>query len=337
MTPEFQLQFLNKIQRLFSEGSFTASYKFALLISIADITVEFGVDNNERLLIKNRTIGEKFIELYWQHASPFKSKVLVQNNSRQAKIITLIDNFKNRTNINTFISARSSNEFSNLLKEVTRVVREKPIFYIQNFEGETDAFMFEIIPDAIILKEGISFCFRRFQPLIQKLSRIQWLDHIKRNKQNSDVLGDSGELENFLFDTSRQSLNLVRNELMKLTDRCFYCKNTSRNFDVDHFIPHSLYHRDLMQNFVLSCPTCNRSKSDILAAKIHLENWVMYIEKFSSNLSEIGDDAGIVSDQTSMKAIIDWGYKNAINCGAKGWIKQGNFEIIDESYLNSIR
>ena len=38
-TPEFQLAFLNKVQRLFAEGDFAASYKYALLIAIADIAV----------------------------------------------------------------------------------------------------------------------------------------------------------------------------------------------------------------------------------------------------------------------------------------------------------
>jgi hypothetical protein len=35
-----QLQFLFKIQRLLGEGSFTSSYKFALLNALADIAVE---------------------------------------------------------------------------------------------------------------------------------------------------------------------------------------------------------------------------------------------------------------------------------------------------------
>ena len=49
MKPEFQLAFLNKIQRLFAEGDFTASYKYALLIAIADIAVESGRDDDQPL------------------------------------------------------------------------------------------------------------------------------------------------------------------------------------------------------------------------------------------------------------------------------------------------
>ena len=56
-TPEFQLAFLTKIQRLFADGDFTATYKFALLVSIADYAVQYGEDNNEELKIPTRSIG----------------------------------------------------------------------------------------------------------------------------------------------------------------------------------------------------------------------------------------------------------------------------------------
>jgi len=56
VNPEFQLAFLNKIQRLFAEGDFTASYKYALLIAIADIAVESGRDDDQPLAIPHRRL-----------------------------------------------------------------------------------------------------------------------------------------------------------------------------------------------------------------------------------------------------------------------------------------
>ena len=41
-SPEAQLAFLTKVQRLFAEGDFTATYKFALLIALAAVAVERG-------------------------------------------------------------------------------------------------------------------------------------------------------------------------------------------------------------------------------------------------------------------------------------------------------
>ena len=94
-TPEFQLAFLTKIQRLFSEGDFTATYKYALLITIADYAVQYGQDNNEELKIPTRSIGSKFIEIYWQQAAPYKDGILIQNLGAQAAVVAKIAAFKN--------------------------------------------------------------------------------------------------------------------------------------------------------------------------------------------------------------------------------------------------
>ena len=44
-TPEEQVKFLRNIQRLLSEGLFVASYKFALVHALADLSVLKGEDS----------------------------------------------------------------------------------------------------------------------------------------------------------------------------------------------------------------------------------------------------------------------------------------------------
>jgi hypothetical protein len=105
--PEFQLTFLNKIQRLFAEGDFTASYKYALLIAISDIAVESGRDDDQPLTITHRRLGEKFVELYWQQSAPFRhGGVLIQNNGVQAAVISNIADFRSQTQAATVNAAR---------------------------------------------------------------------------------------------------------------------------------------------------------------------------------------------------------------------------------------
>jgi hypothetical protein len=70
-SPEAQLQWLKKLQRLFSEGEFTATYKFALLIALADLAVERGNDDGEPLHLTFREIAVKFVEPYWQQTAPY--------------------------------------------------------------------------------------------------------------------------------------------------------------------------------------------------------------------------------------------------------------------------
>jgi hypothetical protein len=56
--------FLSKLQRLFAEGDFTATYKFALLISMADLAVERGHDDDRPPRLSHQQLASKFIELY---------------------------------------------------------------------------------------------------------------------------------------------------------------------------------------------------------------------------------------------------------------------------------
>jgi len=335
--PEAQLAFLAKIQRLFAEGDFTATYKFALLIALADLAVELGKDDAESLRLSHRSIGEKFIELYWQQATPFKEGLLSQNHGGQAAVISDILKFRRENPAETLLTAKKLESFKRLLTKITRTVVVMPIEYLQNIGGSNEAFLYERQKDSITLLPGVGFCLRRFQPLIQQLSRNGWIEHVKGNKRNLPLLGQSDDLESFLFETPRQALTIIGDSLRQLGNgKCFYCGGQIKEIDVDHFIPHSLYPRDLAHNFVAAHPTCNRSKSNTLASKEHLFNWMEFNEKHLDDLSEIGLRAGVQNDRAAVLSVARWGYLNALESHSYAWIKQKRYEPIHEEYLEII-
>ena len=51
---EFQLELLAKLERILSQGQFTTTYKFALLVALTNIAVEQGDDTGEALLHHER-------------------------------------------------------------------------------------------------------------------------------------------------------------------------------------------------------------------------------------------------------------------------------------------
>ena len=103
--------------------------------------------------------------------------------------------------------------------------------------------------------------------------------------------------------------------------------------DVDHFIPFSQYPRDLMHNFVLAHPACNRSKSDTLAAKGHLTNWREYSSRHEEDLAEIGILAGRSANLETSLAVTRWSYGNGYASGAQSWVKANEYCAIDSSFL----
>ena len=130
---EAQLTFLAKLQRLFSEGDFTATYKYALLISLADVAVEVGADDGRAVLLTTRQIGERFIQLYWRQATPYGNGrigsapgVLVQNNGVQAAVISAVAAFRARFGVTSPQIARTLPAFAQLLSTVTQTVSAQP-------------------------------------------------------------------------------------------------------------------------------------------------------------------------------------------------------------------
>ena len=90
------------------------------------------------------------------------------------------------------------------------VVSAQPLNYLQNFGGVTDPFLYvRSARGGITLLHGVAYCLRRFSTLVQQMSRARWVDHIKANRRNQAILGDAGDLEDFLFSLSRQSLAIV--------------------------------------------------------------------------------------------------------------------------------
>ena len=340
-TDRQQLDFLAKIQRLFAEGDFTATYKFALLVALAELAVEIHVDDGERLMLKNEWIAGRFVEMYWPQATPYAAKgaspmVLVQNLGAQAAVVTAIIDFRRTHPGITQKRAPSAPGYRRMLRKVANTVWAQPIKYLQNLGGTRVEFLYQMKQGGVELLPGVAFCLRRFQSLIQQQARNGWVRHISANRRNAAALGDSEGLESFLFETSRQSLALIAEGLQQLSNgRCFYCLRSVTKPDIDHFIPFALYPRDSAHNFVVAHPACNNSKSNTLAAKDHLSRWVEHVRINTDDLSEIGESAGLVGDAVASESVARWAYESGAAAGARAWVRRDLYESIGANYMDA--
>src|SRR5690606_13125709 len=94
-TAQEQLKFLKNVQLILQSGSFSSTYKFALLISLSRLAIEKGQDSGEGLALEYTEIAEKFIELYWKQDVPYTFNdegqlILNKNNGKQAAIVNQI-------------------------------------------------------------------------------------------------------------------------------------------------------------------------------------------------------------------------------------------------------
>jgi hypothetical protein len=242
-TSDEQIRFLANVQRLLDEGSFVASYKFALLVALADLSVEHGDDFGGPLTLSTEDIAAKFIDYYWRQTVPYPSphdaRVLQQNTGKQAAILNLIRAAR-ATHGDSLVSlTRNHSAWPQLVRQVAGIVRIMPLWKLQTIGQVRVDFLYENIGDGrvIELRLGVAYCLRKFHALVSDQVRGAWLRYVRR--QNLGVLGETADLNEFLFGSERNNLAVVRPILMDIQHgRCFYCKSpiTGTAAHVDHFI-----------------------------------------------------------------------------------------------------
>lgn len=327
---EEQIQFLLRVQRLLAEGSFVATYKHALLLSIADICVEKGDDSGGRLRITTSELAEKCISYYWRQSVPYhplgrSGAILKQNTGRQAAVINSI--IKAREAYGGSLSRLKTNAASwrKLTQDVAETIRIMPLWKLQTIGRNRVEFLYDLDPkegNEILLKEGVCYCFRLFYGLIHELVRGAWLRFVRGVSENKLMLGDATDLSDFMFGSSRAALDVYKPVLIEYQNgRCFYCLRPLKDkMEVDHFIPWSRYPVDLGHNFVLAHGSCNTQKSDRLAAVVHLERWCERNIKHGRDLASEFQERSIVHDGHVSWQVTAWAYSQAQSASSLLWL-----------------
>ena len=326
-SPEQQVDFLRKVQRLLSEGIFTASYKFALLHALADLAVVKGDESGAPLELQTCEIAERFIELYWRQTRPFLSRefagvVLKQNKGRQATIVSEIIKVQNECDGSLAKLKLSGSRWNALVKKVGAVVRGMPLRWLQIVGCKPMNFLYDGVSrgKSITLKPGVAYCLRSFHRIIVDLVEGAWLNYVR--KINSGRAGTLTDLGSFLFGCERATLTAYRDVLIEIQKRtCFYCRRPVRSGGVaDHFIPWSKYPQDLGHNFVLAHASCNNRKSDYLAAEEHLGAWRDRNASVADELVQRFDALELPHDMGASIRVAQWAYGQTEKAGGQVWV-----------------
>jgi 5-methylcytosine-specific restriction endonuclease McrA len=337
---EDQLKFITDIQRILDEGSFVATYKFALLMSLADYAVEFGDDSGDCLQLTTWEIAESFVEYYWRQAIPFAHGssnnpvgVLKQGPGEQPVIISRIVDLHAQFNGSLAAARKDDRVWRSILSKVSATIAQMPLWRLQVVGRTAIPFLYEQhgSGNVINLKPGVAFCFRRYYDLIRNLVQAAWIRHVRM--LNSNLLRES-DLAEFLFGAERTVLPGLRSVLKDVqSSNCFYCNKAMREGgDIDHFVPWSRYPLDLGHNFVLAHATCNRNKRDFLAAPCHLDSWHKRNQLHGKALSQEFNTRGILHNLEATEKIAAWAYSQAQSAGANVWLQQDDLMPIDPSW-----
>ena len=289
------LAFGEKLLALLDTGSFTTTYKYALLLSLLEAAVE-GTDADGRAptTLSGRDLGRRIFELYWRQARPFSEHGPLRQ-SRQRDLVVKIAELRTRLGLSEHASldaARRADALgvARLERDVVATVVRYPIPLLQRFGSGSgavdDRFIYDIgwadgitqgrvlaadFDDRLHLRPGAGEHLAALAGLVRPVVEREWLRYVARR---NDDLVDELRLETFLFGSARISLANVRTPLLELQGgRCFYCGRERGPWEVDHFLPWSRWPDDRLDNLVVADRGCNGDKRAALAALPHLERW----------------------------------------------------------------
>ena len=218
--------------------------------------------------------------------------------------------------------ARTDDSYAALVKNIEDRVRSEPLPRLQFVDGALQLALYQLSwkPNVDKLNWTDEICVPLSFPLIDRQGRVavaseqlkrksfillqpyvfeafvklnallrsHVMMHWTRQVTSLNNLDHSG-VEQHLFGQSRANLRALVAPLMLLQDRhCFYCeRRLNENSHVDHFLPWVRTWDDGVHNLVLAHAECNGSKSDYLAAPVHLKKWRQRNVEGSSGLIDI--------------------------------------------------
>ena len=200
-----------------------------------------------------------------------------------------------------------------------------PVVYLQNLNGQTFEFLYHLNDSqkSLQLLPKVMYCLRQFSEIIEELCQKRWIDFVRLNKQNLVVLDGLPDLDEFMFAPNRSQLGQVANFLIDLQEcQCFYCGKSLKNnkYAVDHFIPWSLYPADTGHNFVLADDKCNSQKSNYLASKDFLNQWLERNHLHDRLITQEISQLGFLTDMQRSHRVADWAYQQAIENEYLVWL-----------------
>lgn len=326
---EHQLDFLAKIERLLSQGRFTSTYKFALLIALTNIAVEQGDDSGDPLDIDADDIARQYLALYWSMARPYPrvNSILKQstNEAKPSKMITLLKDEAVRAQSSYRRLRAYRAQRDGLVSETRRTLAKDVLYRLQTIgksaESELDRFLYDHPNTAaecaklefITLKPGVPACLRRLRGVIIAMVQARWALWVR---ENNEKLAADRQLEEFLFGSARSNVAAYAERFYMLQEgRCFYSGDKLSKAsagEVDHFIPWARYPFDSPFNLVLASRKINNAMRDELKPAAWRSMWLTRNRDAFAMLTApelVGGFGAPAEDADAARAISDWIYR----------------------------
>jgi hypothetical protein len=311
------IAFAEKLLALLDTGSFTTSYKYAVLLALLDATVECtGADGSAPEVLHGRELGLRVFELYWRQARPLSAAGPLRQ-SRQRDVVVKIAELRQGLGLaehTTLDAARAAHpiEVRRLERDVVATVIRYPIPLLQQFGGSPraveDRFIYELpwqpgispgrvhrsgFDDRLHLVDGAGGHLVAIAGLARPVVEREWLRHVARRNANEV---DELRLEAFLFGSQRQSLDAVRAPPARTAGGyVLLLRRRARSVGGRPLLPWARWPDDRLDNLVVADRRCNHDKRAALPGLGHLKRWWLRMapgQRLDQQLDELAGNLG---------------------------------------------
>jgi hypothetical protein len=259
---------MNSWNQILQHSSKSTTLKFALARSLVDLVGQTE-DNGKTIDLDKKAIARKFMEYYWFQVFRYHIRQTT-NPLGRPKIVEILqeiwpDPLSAPRNIED-AKAQDVNKATNRIqKECFREVI--PRFHSMR-KRKTEVIFFISLKGKIEIPKDTAAFIRKHRLILKNLVILQWilwLERINTSPRIATKIVAEGE-------PRRGRLRPFYDLLIPIQDSCFYCQSplNKSKVHVDHVIPWDYIFEDSLWNLVLSCVSCNCSKSNALPSKNYL-------------------------------------------------------------------
>ena len=345
MHDESGAAFAEQLLALLDEGSFSTTYKYALLLALIDCCFEHaGADGRPPATLQPRDVAHRVLALYWPQAVPYpgsdEAAVLRQSNTGQAEIVSAVRTFRSKSDLPAGATRsegarRDPVGFERLVDEIEWKLVEMPLPRLQRAAGSLRPFLYVVHWDEHIRKReyrgpdfdcGIHLTdaardhLVRFAGLLRPLVQRLWSDRVAQYNRLPNR-----QLDEFLFGVDRLTLVRVRLALSELQDgRCFYTGEALKSPEVDHFLPWARFPNNAIENLVVANKAANNQKRAHLVAPEHLARWHERNERHRADLERVASAATWETRPSETTSVVRSVYLS-LRDGSPLWLRHREF------------
>ncbi|ADI00157.1 HNH endonuclease [[Bacillus] selenitireducens MLS10] len=247
----------------------SATYKFVFMKAL----IENLYQTNDHDELSYDQMAYTFAKIYWNLV--VNHKITKHNNGKNARVVTDISKLQQKHGIPDDLPFDKLNDTVQL--DITNAVKATmKVNVFGALYGDTKGYFyaFDHKKDVLRYNHPVKLFMLKYQKLITYLTNYHMARMIEALNEDLTIKDLLTKVECIAKRSSLKPFATIIGHYFN--QECFYCHKPldsgKRKTAVDHFIPWSFVQSDNLWNLVLSCGTCNSSKSDKIPEETYLNN-----------------------------------------------------------------